>query len=155
MNSNDLRNKIIELALLQHHKPYIHGYNGDDAFDCAGLVWFVYHEVLGLNIYEDGYGKSTTTMIMTSPKGKLILFDKEELEKDLTLIKEGDILLFHKQSLNEEKPTENNKYPGHVGIYLGDGKIIHATRKSGKVIISNLEKKPKLKEKLIGYKTML
>ena len=130
-----LREKIIKLSLMQLEKPYIHGSHGPDSFDCAGMVWYIYNEVLGIDLYELGFGLSTTTMMMTSRFGKIILFDESE-DKDLSLINSGDILFFHRQSKNDFIPTINNKYPGHCGIYLGDNKFIHASGTKKKIIIN-------------------
>lgn len=72
-------------------------------------------------------------MIMTSKYGILTLYNTEF--KDISLIKRGDIVLLHRQSLNDNKPRVDNKYPGHCGIYLGDNKFIHASGTKKKVVI--------------------
>lgn len=143
-----LRDKIIKLALLQHHKKYVHGKHGEnDCFDCAGFVWYVYHELLGIDLYQNGYGLSTTTKMMTSDYGKL--------NKDLSLIKSGDILFFHRQSKEDNEPKRDNKYPGHCGIYLYDNKFIHALRKEGKIVISDFEKNKYWKKVLVASKDVI
>lgn len=125
--NEELREKIIRLALLQYHKKYVHGKNGPDTFDCAGLVKYIYKEVLGINVYENGYGKSTTGKIMTSSNGELIEFEEQSEDKDISIIEPGDVLLFHRQSSDAAKTKPTNKYPGHCGIYIGNGRFIHAT----------------------------
>lgn len=90
----ELRYKIIKLALLQHHKKYVHDKNGPNVFDCAGLAWFLYKEILNINLYENGIGLSTTTKIMTNSFGELITYDENSLVKDINLIKLGDIVFF-------------------------------------------------------------
>ena len=149
-----LREKIIKLALLQHKKIYIHGMHGPDSFDCAGLVWYIYHELLNINLYEGGYGISTTTKIMTSNYGKIVLFNEYDENKKIDIIKSGDILFFHRQSLNEHVPSENNKYPGHCGIYIGNYKFIHALRSEGSVVISNFKNKY-CNKKLVSTKDII
>lgn len=134
------RDEIVNFSLEQLDKPYIHGMHGPDSFDCAGLVWYIYNELLGIDIYENGYGLSTTTKIMTSGIGNITLYKESLKHKNISLIKRGDILLFHRQSKEDSEPSEDNKYPGHCGIYLGDNQFIHAKRSKGKVIISNLNK---------------
>ncbi len=134
---NELREKIIKLALLQHHKLYEHGKNGPDTFDCAGFVWFLYYEILRINLYNHGFGLSTTTKILTNNYGKTILFCESNRNKDLSVIKDGDILFFHRQSMNETIPKMDNKYPGHCGIYLGNNSFIHCSRPKRQVVISN------------------
>ena len=76
--NEETRNKIVKLVLEQLKKEYIHGDNGPDTFDCAGLVWHVYNKVLGINVYKDGYGLSTTGRIMTNPIGTITYFDEDE-----------------------------------------------------------------------------
>ena len=149
----ELREKIIKLALLQHHKEYEHGKMGPDTFDCAGLVWYIYNSLFNINIFKDGYGLSTTTKIMTSSYGQLKIF-KKDIKKDLSNIRNGDIVLFHRQSLSDNEPKINNKYPGHCGIYIGEKKFIHASRSKGKVIISNFDKN-KWFDTLVGNKDIV
>ena len=133
---------------------YVHGKHGPDTFDCAGFVWYVYHEILGIDIYKDGIGISTTTKIMTSIYGELVLYTEDILDKNLSLIKGGDILLFHRQSLESTEPLRDNKYPGHCGIYLGDNRFIHALRKQGYIIISNFDTSEYWTKKLIASKNV-
>jgi len=139
-NNNELRNKLIELARIKYHKPYIHGSHGPECFDCAGFIWYLYNETLNINIYENGFGLSTTTKIMTSSYGKITLYKENSLNKNLKLIKPGDILFFHRQSLNDNFPKENNKYPGHCGIYLGNNAFMHCSRSQNKIIINTFNK---------------
>lgn len=155
ITEKELREKLIKLALLQYHKLYVHGKNGPDTYDCAGLAWYLYNEICKLNLYNGGFGLSTTTKIMTNNTGFLTLFDEWEKNKDLSLIKEGDIVFFHRQSLNESNPTEFNKYPGHCGVYLGDYRFIHASRPKQKVIISDFTKNEYWKNVLVGFKNII
>lgn len=152
---NELREKIIKLALLQYHKLYEHGMNGPDSFDCAGLVWFIYNEIFDINLYSNGFGLSTTTKIMTSSYGSLRLYNEQEPSKDLSLIKSGDVLFFHRQSMNDTIPKVDNKYPGHCGIYLGDNYFIHCSRPKGQVIISNFDNNEYWKKVLVANKDIL
>lgn len=154
-NNIELRDKIKKLVLLQKNKEYVHGSHGPDNFDCAGLVWYIYSEVLGIDIYNSGYGESTTTMIMTSNYGKIVLFEDKILDKDLSLVKEGDILFFHRQSLKDSIPKIDNKYPGHCGIYLGDNKFIHCPRTKGKVVVNNFLKSDYWMKKLVASKDIV
>ena len=150
-NNIELRDEIKKLVLLQKNKEYVHGGHGPDNFDCAGLVWFIYSEILGIDIYEEGYGESTTTMIMTSNYGKIVLFEDKVLNKDLSLIKTGDILFFHRQSLRDNIPKIDNKYPGHCGIYLGNNRFIHASGTKKKILINTFNNEYWYK-KLVGSK---
>lgn len=129
--------------------------HGPNVFDCAGLVWFLYHELFNIDIYNQGFGLSTTTKIMTSSYGKITLFDEKSLSKDLSIIKKGDILFFHRQSKCDNIPRVDNKYPGHCGIYLGDNKFIHCSRPKGMVIISNFNRREYWKNVLVGSKDII
>ena len=151
----ELRDKLIYLARLQRHKQYVHGMHGPNTFDCAGLVHYIYKELFDIDIFEDGYGLSTTTKLMTSSYGKIILFDEYSLNKDLSIVKRGDILFFHRQSKEDNIPKEDNYYPGHCGIYLGNNKFIHCTKSKGLVYISNFEKYEYWKKVLVGSKDII
>ena len=76
---------------------------------------------------------------MTSKYGILTLYDTNY--KDISLIKKGDILLLHRQSLNDNEPKKDNKYPGHCGIYLGNNKFIHASGTKKKILINTFNNK--------------
>ena len=60
---NTIRDDICALALSKLNNDYVHGGFGPDTFDCAGLVWYAYNEILGIDIFDGGYGISTTTMM--------------------------------------------------------------------------------------------
>lgn len=94
---------------------------------------------------------------MTSPLGDFYDFRnltiQEKKEKSMHM-QVGDILFFHTQSLSDSKPTKENCYPGHVALYLGENKFIHAKASSGRVLISNLEEEDYL-EILVGYKDLV
>lgn len=151
----ELREKLIQLALLQYQKRYEHGKTGPDTFDCAGLVWYLYYSIFVINIFRNsGYGLSTTTKIMTCNYGRLLVY-KENIRKDLCLIRNGDILFFHRQSISDNEPKIDNKYPGHCGIYLGNENFIHASRVKEKVIISNFNNNPYWNDVLVGSKDII
>lgn len=150
-----LREKLIKLALLQHHKLYEHQKTGPNTFDCAGLIWFLYKEILKINLYGNEPILSATTKIMTNHYGKLTQFIENDLYKNIDLIKKGDIIFFHTQSLKENIPTNTNKYPGHCGIYLGDNNFIHCPKKEGKVVINNFKENEYWKNTLVASKDIL
>lgn len=153
-SENELRNALLKLASYQHHKQYVHGKHGPDTFDCAGLVWFLYHEILHLDLYDQGYGLSTTTKIMTSKYGIITLYPKPCTKGNLDQINKGDILFFHRQSLADSEPKETNKYPGHCGLYLGNNTFIHCVKSQGKVIISNFHHTPYWQNILVASKNI-
>lgn len=125
---------------------------GPNTFDCAGLIWYLYYSLCDINIFDAGIGLSTTTRIMTSNYGILTLFEEHHLKKDLKLIREGDVIFFHRQSLQDTKPKYDNKYPGHCGLYLGNNSFIHASRPIQQIIISNFNNNPYWLDVLVGSK---
>jgi len=86
---------------------------GPDRFDCSGFVYYVYKES-GIAIPR--------TSRMQSESGEKI---------DRASLKPGDMLFFD---------THERGHVNHSGIYLGEGKFIHASSgKAYSVTISNLD----------------
>ena len=83
------------------------------------------------------------------------IFNEDCLDKDLNLLKNGEILFFHRQSLLDSLPKEDNKYPGHCGIYLGCNFFIQASNVKKKVIISSFDQNDYWKKVLVGSKDVL
>ena len=138
----DYRDEIIKLALEQLEKPYNHNEYGPDSFDCAGFLSYVFGEVFDIDLFEEGFGGSTTGRIMTCRWGKREDYkESDDIKFKLTNIEPGDILLFHSQSPKAFEPKKDNRYPGHCGIYLGDEEFIHCAFKKQKVCIDNFENK--------------
>lgn len=153
INEIELRRKIIKLAIMQLNKLYVHGSHGPDNFDCAGFVWYVYNEILNIDIYKGGYGLSTTTRIMTSNYGDIKIFNDHD--KDLEKIKMGDIVLLHRQDKNETFPKKDNKYPGHCGIYLENSEFIHCSGTKKQVVINNFDKSKYWRKVLVASKDIV
>ena len=104
---------LIEFAKAQIGKPYLFGSSGPDSFDCSGLVYYCYKTVLGTNI-----ARSSAALVSCG-----VAVERENLLP-------GDILLFN----------TNGKGISHAGIYIGDGKMVHAS--SGQlmsVVISDID----------------
>ena len=149
------RNNLIELALLQLEKKYTWDTKGPEEFDCSGLTYFIYKEMFNIDINKDGYGVGDTTKQITNNIGFLKKYQENDSNKQeyIKYIKPGDLIFFHTQSLEENIPTPTNRYPGHVGIYLGNDQFIHASSKAGKIIISTLS--DKWIKKLIASKDII
>ncbi len=100
---------LIDTALGYLSAPYLWGGKSIWGIDCSGFVQVVF-QIHGINISRDAYQQAEL--------GEAIEFNE--------LIEAGDLAFFSKEN---EKIT-------HVGICLGDEKIIHA---SGKVRIDKLD----------------
>ena len=110
------------------------GGRGPKVIDCYGVLKFYFGE-LGLNLpdysyVEDWEGK-TELYLMEYAKFFRKLSPDEELEI-------GDVILFNSK--------EN---PSHTGIYLGEGRFIHAYEKAGTRIDSLTNRA--WKGKIYGY----
>ncbi len=111
----DESDPILRFAKAQLGVRYRYGGMSPSGFDCSGFICYVYEAGVGKKLPRTARAQSTYVDIM----------DKEALMP-------GDLLFFD---------TSNRGKINHAGIYLGEGKFIHAS--SGKVYsvtISTLER---------------
>lgn len=101
--------KLIEAAQSKSGSNYVRGAKGPNTFDCSGFV----HWALG----QAGVSHSYMTSIQWRK------CTKYKKITSMSSLKRGDILVFTGETENE----------GHVGIYLGSGKMIDASASVGKV----------------------
>lgn len=90
------RNAVVKLAKKQVGKPYIWGATGPYGFDCSGLTTYVYRNAANKTLPRTTYGQITV--------GKSVAVSTKKLKK-------GDLLFWGNS---------------HVGIYIGNGKFVHA-----------------------------
>jgi cell wall-associated NlpC family hydrolase len=86
-----------------------------ETFDCSGLTKYVYQKN-GINLPR--------TSMNQSKYGKYVSRDH---------LKPGDLVFF-------DTSKERKGYVNHVGIYIGNGKFLHASSAQKKVVISKLDK---------------
>lgn len=103
--------KIVNLAYKQLGKPYVWGTHGPRSFDCSGLTSFLYKQAYGIGI-------STSSRAQASYGYKV---SKSNLKK-------GDLMFF----------ATGGGGISHVGIYVGNNKLIHASTPSTGVILSDI-----------------
>lgn len=109
MTTPDEARQAVELALSMVGKPYV--WAGADpaiGFDCSGLVYYVYKQ-LGYNIHRAGDG-------MAQDGDPVNYAD----------IRIGDILIFADNGTSSIQ---------HVGIYIGDGMMVHARNSRTGVVV--------------------
>jgi lipoprotein Spr len=96
--------------------PYRWGGSSSRGMDCSGLTKYVYAEVLGIDLPHNSAAQCNADVF-------------EEIAPSTDELNVGDLLFFgpRKKNIN------------HVGIYLSDGKFIHASRRLG-VSISSLNR---------------
>jgi len=91
--------------------PYIYGGSTPAGFDCSGLVRYVFNQH-GITLHRVA--------------SQLYSYDGVSVAK--SNLQPGDLLFF----------SSSEKAVGHVGLYIGDNQMLHASSGSGKVIISNI-----------------
>jgi cell wall-associated NlpC family hydrolase len=100
-------------------KPYRYGGSSPSGFDCSGLVQYSYRQA--------GIALPRSTDEQRSASRLVKLGD----------LRRGDLLFFNQ---------EGKKY-GHLGIYIGDGRFVHAPS-SGKSVRSDRLDSPYWKKHL-------
>ena len=101
--------KITDTAMEFLGVPYVWGGTTPKGFDCSGLVQYVY------KMNEIVISRTTYTQVNEG-----VAVTKEQLQP-------GDLVFFG-----------NKSSPHHVGIYIGDNKMIHAPQTGDVVKISNI-----------------
>ena len=91
------------------------GGNTKKGVDCSGLASIIYKQVYGLSIERSSAN----------------ILRKNCVSINRNNLREGDLVFFRTIG------TGNSKTPTHVGIYLKNGKFIHASTSKG-VIVSSL-----------------
>jgi cell wall-associated NlpC family hydrolase len=115
----DRGSKAAAYAQTMIGKPYKYGGSSPSGFDCSGLVLYSYKQA-GLSLpHQTAQQRSASRPIK------------------LAELRPGDLLFFNQ---------EGKKY-GHVGIYVGEGKFVHAPS-SGKSVRSDRLDNPYWKKHL-------
>ena len=100
-------NRAVQLAMSKLGSPYVWGEEGPNAFDCSGLVWWVYHDKLG-------YTDVPRTAAQQLAYGKHV-------------------------SVADLKPGMLLASRTHIVIYIGDGKVVHASHPGVGVTVDSLQ----------------
>lgn len=87
------------------------GKNPDSGLDCSGMVSYIYKNAVGLDLPHNAAQIARMSKAM-----------------EISEIKPGDLIFFD---------TRHKAY-SHVGIYIGNGRFVHAPGTSGKIKISDL-----------------
>ena len=110
-DNGELRDAIVEYAMQYLGNVYVHGGKSlDSGTDCSGFTCFIYADF--------GYSISRTPSGQFSSAGRSI---------DYSEIQPGDIICY---------TSNGGRSCTHVGLYIGDGQIIHAANSRKGVIIS-------------------
>jgi cell wall-associated NlpC family hydrolase len=111
-SATERANEMIFYALSHLGVRYKYGGdNPDKGFDCSGLVRWVFNRTWGM---------------MLPRRSDEIARSGKEISRDQ--LKPGDLVFFN---------TLRRAY-SHVGIYLGDGRFLHAPSAGGQVRVENM-----------------
>lgn len=109
--SGDTRGPITDLALSMVGVPYRYGgADPDEGFDCSGLVYYTYK--------SNGLAVPRTSQQQFEAARKIPLAEAAA----------GDLVFFRDQAKLS-----------HVGIYLGEGRFIHAPSSGGAVRVADID----------------
>jgi cell wall-associated NlpC family hydrolase len=104
------RTAVLKVARAQIGDPYVAGKAGPDGFDCGGLVQFVFKKALGKELLRSSRQQYTQVKKIKRKNAQ-----------------PGDLVFFFEGGAH------------HVGIYIGNGKMIDAPRRGQKVRVSPIE----------------
>ena len=106
-------NAVLMRAISLVGTPYRHGGNTPDGgFDCSGLVNYVFRDMLDLRLPR-------TTRELAATQGPRIATDR---------LAGGDLVFFG-----------SSGQVSHVGIYVGEGRFVHAPNSGGTVRLDRLD----------------
>lgn len=93
-----VRSTAVQLAAHEKGKPYVYGADGPGAFDCSGLVFYVYHRRLGVRLPRTANQQWHATHHVAKSQ-----------------MRRGDLVFFL-----------SGNYAYHVGVYAGHHRIWNA-----------------------------
>ena len=108
-----IQKDVIETARALLGTPYRFGGTTPKGFDCSGFVGYVFQRAAHLSLPRE-----THEMVLA---GKPV---------SVTELEPADLVYF---KIEHQKPL-------HVGIYIGDGKFIHAPSTRGRVNVQHLDR---------------
>lgn len=102
-------NEILFNALGLVGTPYRYGGNSPESgFDCSGLINYVYRE--------------SANMALPRTVAEMSRLPAPDVAEDN--LQSGDLVIF---------ATDGSSRPSHAGIYVGDGRFVHAPSRGGEV----------------------
>ena len=127
-DTNSIRRNLVDTATRFLGVPYsLGGKFADEGFDCSGLTMAVYR-LNGLKLPRES--------------ARQFIAGRHVDRKDL---KKGDLVFFS---------TERGRMVSHVGLYISDGKFIHAPRPGKTVRIADMDS-AYFKQRYVGARTYL
>ena len=114
-SSSSSVNAVLNLAAKQIGKPYVWGAEGPSSFDCSGLTYYVYKNAAGITLPRTSSEQSKYGTTVSKSN-----------------LKAGDLIFFDTSGPNDGGVS-------HVGIYVGNGQMIHASSSQKKIVKVSVE----------------
>lgn len=114
-SAHSLRDSVVAMARAQVGTKYKHGGTTPKGFDCSGLIQYVM-TALKLDVPRTAKQQANVGLA---------------INRDTSRLMPGDLLTFSKGKKG---------VVSHIGIYVGDGKFIHASSVAGRVIESPIDR---------------
>lgn len=111
LNNSSKAGKLVASAHKELGKPYISGDTGRRGYDCSGLTYALYLNNFGIKLPRTSAGQATV--------GTKV--GKAELQP-------GDLVFFR----------TGGRSIGHVGLYIGNNNMIHASSGQKRMAIANI-----------------
>ena len=92
---------VVNMVKRQVGKPYVYGAAGPNSFDCSGLTYYCYKNAAGIYLNRSSGGQAANGRYVSKSN-----------------LKPGDLVFFNSGTSRIH----------HVGMYVGNGKFIHAPR---------------------------
>ena len=106
-------NEVIAYAKTLLGKPYVWGAQGPNSFDCSGFTYYVFKNKAGIVLPRTSSAQSKYGTYVSKSN-----------------LKPGDLVFF-------DTNGANNGNVSHVGMYIGNGQMIHASYGQKKIVIAN------------------
>ncbi len=111
--TTDVANAVLFRAMSLVGTPYRYGGNTPESgFDCSGLVGYVFRDAAGIAL----------------PRTSSAIGDLRSTDVPLKRLQSGDLVLF-----------AASRRISHVGIYVGNGRFVHAPNSGGTVRLDRLD----------------
>lgn len=107
--------RVVQSAYEKLGSKYVYADTGKSGFDCSGLTYAIYSNELGIKLNRSSIDQARDGIEVA----------REELIP-------GDLVFFKTSS----------RTIGHVGIYIGEGDMIHSSSSQNRVIITNIDNSP-------------
>ena len=111
--SNNNKSSLVSYAKTKLGKPYVWGAQGPNSFDCSGFTYYVFKNKAGIILPRTSSAQSKYGTYVSRNN-----------------LRAGDLVFF-------DTNGANNGQVSHVGLYIGNGQMIHASYSQKKIVIDN------------------